>query len=120
MKKLIGVLAVMFLVGCIPPRYYSASQVLVVEYSVGYDYYGYGYGYVSSRYYNPYYNYYSPARRDVIHIHNYVLRTSSRNPKHSNEVKPTAYRKRQPVVRSRVASQVRLQPQRRRSSGRRN
>ena len=116
MKKLIGVLAVMFLVGCIPPRYYSASQVLVVQYSVGYDYYGY----VSSRYYDPYYYYYSPSRRYVTHIHNYVLRTSSRNPKHSTEVRPTTYRKRQPVVRSRVAPQVRRKPQRRRSTGRRN
>jgi len=118
MKKLLGVFAILFLVGCIPPRYYSASQVIVIEYrSVGYDYYGYGY--VSSRYYSPYYYYYSPGPRHVTRTHNYVSRTSSRKPKQSSEVKPTTYRKRQPVV-SRPPAQIRRQPQRRTPTRRRN
>lgn len=119
MKKLLGVLAVMFLVGCIPPQHFAASQVLVIEYrSVGYRGVGYGYDYVSPRYYSPYYYGSMASHRHVERTRNYVTRTSSRSPKHSNKVKQTTYRKRQSVV-SRPSTQVRPQPQRRRTSSRR-
>jgi len=116
MKKLLGVFLIMFLVGCIPPQQFAASQVLVIEYrSVGYDYYGYGY--VSSRYYSPYYYYGSVARhRHVQRTRNYVTRPS----KQSNEARPRTYRRRQSEVRRRAAPQVRRQPQRRTSTRRRN